>query len=183
MFGGVQLVLGRVEKCCLSVMGGNLEPPPPVQHDAHAHRGSDHDHGRGRPPVRDHGCQDGNAHAGKDRMPLGAWSPLHVVTLTALEHCGLTPRLRFGNRQCVHGLMMEAELASDEFVEDAADPEPIDEEQWSGSAICRRPVDDVSIFCAQLTTGAVPHASKVVAPNIESGRPRLAQTVSGMAAN
>jgi hypothetical protein len=25
---------------------GNLEPPPPVQHDAHAHRGSDHDHGR-----------------------------------------------------------------------------------------------------------------------------------------
>jgi hypothetical protein len=29
----------------------------------------------------------------------------------------------------VHGLMMEAELASDVFVEDAADPEPIDEEQ------------------------------------------------------
>jgi hypothetical protein len=49
--------------------------------------------------------------------------------LTAFEHCGLTPRLRFGNRQCVHGLKMEAELASDEFVEEAADPEPIDEEQ------------------------------------------------------
>jgi hypothetical protein len=48
---------------------------------------------------------------------------------TALEHYGLTPRLRFGNRQCVHGLKMEAELASDEFVEDAADPDPIDEEQ------------------------------------------------------
>ena len=52
--------------------------------------------------------------------------------LTALEHCGLAPRLRFGNRQYVHGLKMEAELASGEFVEDAADPEQIDEEQDPG---------------------------------------------------
>ena len=108
MFGGVQLVLGRVEKCCLFVMGGNLEPPPPVQHDAHAHRGSDQDHGRGRPPVRDQGRQDGNAHAGKDRMPLDARSPLHVVTLIAVEHRRLTPRIQFGNRHAVHELAPEA---------------------------------------------------------------------------
>jgi hypothetical protein len=108
MFGGVQLVLGRVEKCCLFAMGGNLEPPPPVQHDAHAHRGSDHDHGRGRPPVRDQGCQDGNAHAGKDRMPLDARSPLHVVTLIAVEHRRLTPWIRFGNRHSVHELAPQA---------------------------------------------------------------------------
>jgi hypothetical protein len=127
MFGCVQLVLGCVEHCCFFAMGGNLEPPPPVQHDAHAHRGSDHDHGRGRPPVRDHGCQHGNAHAGKDRMPLGARSPLHVFTLTALEHCGLTPWIRFGNRQALHELQTKAEVANDEFVDDAADPEPIDE--------------------------------------------------------
>ena len=110
MFGGVQLVLGRVEKGSLFAMGGNLEPPPPVQHDAHTHRGSDHDHGRGRgrPPVRDQGCQDGNAHAGKDRMPLDARSPLHVVTLVAVEHCRLTPRIRIGNRHSVHELAPEA---------------------------------------------------------------------------
>jgi hypothetical protein len=108
MFGGVQLVLGRVEKCCLFAMGGNLEPPPPVQHDAHAHRGSDHDHGRGRPPVRDQGCQDGNAHAGKDRMPLDARSPRHVVTLIAVEHRRLTQRIRFGNRHSVQKLVPEA---------------------------------------------------------------------------
>ena len=108
MFGGVQLVLGRVEKCCLFATGGNLEPPPPVQHDAHAHRGSDHDQARGRPPVRDQGCQDGNAHAGKDRMPLDARSPLHVVTLIAVEHRRLTPRIQFGNRHAVHELAPEA---------------------------------------------------------------------------
>jgi hypothetical protein len=102
---GVQLVFGRVERCCLLAMGGNLEPPP-VQHDAHAHRGSDHDHGR--PPVRDQGCQVGNAHAGKDRMPLDARSPLHVVTLIAVEHRRLTPWIRFGNRHAVHELAPQA---------------------------------------------------------------------------
>jgi len=112
MFGGVQLVLGCVEQCCFFALGGNLEPPPPVQHDAHAHRGSDHDHGRGRPPVRDDGCQDGNAHAGQDRMPLGARSPLHVFTLTAVEHHELTPWIRFGNRQSVHELATKAEGAT-----------------------------------------------------------------------
>ena len=84
---------------CFFALGGNLEPPPPVQHDAHAYRGSDHDHSRGRPPVREDGGQDGNAHAGQDRMPLGARSPLHVFTLTAVEHHELTPWIRFGNRQ------------------------------------------------------------------------------------
>ena len=98
MFGGVQLVLGRVEKGSLFAMRGNLEPPPPVQHDAHAHRGSDHDQG----------CQDGNAHAGKDRMPLDARSPLHVVTLIAVEHRRLTARIRFGNRHSVHELASDA---------------------------------------------------------------------------
>ena len=96
VFGGVPLVLGRVEKCCLFAMGANLEPPPPVQHDAHTHRGSDHDHGRGRPPVRDQGCRDGNAHAGQDRLPLDARSPVHVVTPIAVEHRRLTPRIRLG---------------------------------------------------------------------------------------
>jgi hypothetical protein len=107
MFGGVPLVLGRVEQCTLLAMGDNLEPPPPVQHDAHAHRGSDHDHGRGRPPVRDQGCQDGNVHAGQDRMPLDAPSPSHVVTLIAVEHRRLTPRIRFGNRHPVDELASE----------------------------------------------------------------------------
>jgi hypothetical protein len=111
-FGCVQLVLGCVEQCCFFALGGNLEPPPPVQHDAHAHRGSDHDHSRGRPPVRDDGCQDGNAHAGQDRMPLGARSPLHVFTLTAVEHHELTPWIRFGNRQSVHELATKAEGAT-----------------------------------------------------------------------
>jgi hypothetical protein len=60
-------------------------------------------------------------------MPLGARSPLHVFTLTALEHCGLTPWIRFGNRQALHELQTKAEVANDEFVDDAADPEPIDE--------------------------------------------------------
>jgi hypothetical protein len=129
MFGCVQLVLGCVEHCCFFAMGGNLEPPPPVQHDAHAHRGSDHDHGRRRPPVRDHGGQDGNSHAGQDRMPLGARSPLHVFTLTALEHRELTSWIRFGNRQALHELQTEAEVANDEFVDDAADLEPIDEQE------------------------------------------------------
>jgi len=110
-------------------MGGNLEPPPPVQHDAHARRGSDHDQGRGRPPVRDDGCEDGNAHAGKDRMPLGARSPLHVFTLTAIEHRGLTPWIRFGNSQHLQERDTEAEVANDEVVDDATDPEPIDEEE------------------------------------------------------
>jgi hypothetical protein len=83
-------------------MGCNLEPPPPLQHDGNAQRGSDHDDGRGRPPVRDDGCEDGNAHAGKDRMPLGARLRLHVFTLTPLGHQGLTPWIRFGNRQSLH---------------------------------------------------------------------------------
>ena len=112
MFGGVHLVLGCVEQCCFIALGGNLEPPPPVQHDAHAHRGSDHDHSRGRPPVRDHGGQDGNAHAGQDRMPLGARSPLHVFTLTAFEHHELTPWIRFGNGQSVHELATKADGAT-----------------------------------------------------------------------
>jgi zinc-binding dehydrogenase len=129
MFGGVQLVLGCVEQCCLFALGGNLEPPPPVQHDARAHRGSDHDHSRGRPPVRDDGGQDGNAHAGQDRMPLGARSPLHVFTLTAVEHHELTPWIRFGNRQSAHELATKAQGATTRFVEDAADPEQIDEEE------------------------------------------------------
>jgi hypothetical protein len=68
MLGCVQLVLGCVEQCCFFAMGCNLEPPPPLQHDGNAHRGSDHDDGRGRPPVRDDGCEDGDAHAGKDRI-------------------------------------------------------------------------------------------------------------------
>ena len=55
-----------------------------------------------RSRVRDDGCQDGNAHAGQDRMPLGARSPLHVLTLTAVEHHELTPSTRFGNRQSLH---------------------------------------------------------------------------------
>jgi hypothetical protein len=114
MFGGVQLALGRVKQCCFFAPGGNLEPPPPMQHDAHAHRGSDHHHsrGRGRPPVRDQGGQDGNAHAGQDRMPLGARSPLHVFTLTAVEHHELTPWIRFGNRQSVHELATKADGAT-----------------------------------------------------------------------
>ena len=98
MLGCVQLVLGCVEQGCLFAMGCNLEPPPPVQHDENAHRGSDHDDGRGRPPVRDDGCEDGDAHAGKDRMPLSARRRLHVFTLTPLGHKGLTPWIRFGNR-------------------------------------------------------------------------------------
>ena len=66
----------------------------------------------------------------------------------------------------------EGRRRDDEFVEDAADPEP----RRTGvirALICRRPLDDFSIFRAQQTSGAVPHASKVVAPNVESGRPRL----------
>ena len=102
MLGCVQLVLGCVEQCCFFAMGCNLEPPPPLQHDGNAHRGSDHDDGRGRPPVRDDGCEDGDAHAGKDRMPLGARRRLHVFTLTPLGHQGLTPWIRFGNRQSLH---------------------------------------------------------------------------------
>jgi hypothetical protein len=31
-------------------------------------------------------------------MPLGARSPLHVFTLTAVEHHELTPWIHFGNR-------------------------------------------------------------------------------------
>ena len=93
---------------CFFALGGNLEPPPPVQHDAHAYRGSDHDHSRGRPPVREDGGQDGNAHAGQDRMPLGARSPLHVFTLTAVEHHELTPWIRFGNKESVHELAPKA---------------------------------------------------------------------------
>jgi hypothetical protein len=65
---------------------------------ANAQRGSDHHDGRGRPPVRD-GGEDGDAHAGKERMPLGARRRLHVFTLTPLGHQGLTPWIRFGNRQ------------------------------------------------------------------------------------
>ena len=97
-------------------MGCNLEPPPPLQHDANAHRGSDHDDGRGRPPVRDHGREDGNAHAGKDRMPLGARRRLHVFTLTPLEHRGLTPWIQFGNRQSVQAAGTGGEVANDEFL-------------------------------------------------------------------
>jgi hypothetical protein len=66
---------------------------------ANAQRGSDHHDGRGRPPVRDDGGEDGDAHAGKERMPLGARRRLHVFTLTPLGHQGLTPWIRFGNRQ------------------------------------------------------------------------------------
>jgi len=99
MLGCVQLVLGCVEQCCFFATGCNLEPPSPLQHDGNAHRGSDHDDGRGRPPVRDDGCENGNAHAGKDRMPLRARRRLHVFTLTPLGHRGLTPWIRFGNRQ------------------------------------------------------------------------------------
>jgi hypothetical protein len=98
MLGCIQLVLGCVEQCCFFAMGCNLEPPPPLQHNGNAHRGSDHDDGRGRPPVRDDDCEDGNAHAGKDRMPLGARLRLHVFTLTPPGHQGLTPWIRFGNR-------------------------------------------------------------------------------------
>ena len=98
MLGCVQLVLGCVEQRCFIAMGCNLEPPPPLQHDGNAHRGSDHDDGRGRPPVRDDGREDRNAHAGKDRMPLGARRRLHVFTLTPLGHQGLTPLAHFGNR-------------------------------------------------------------------------------------
>jgi hypothetical protein len=126
MFGGVQLVLGRMMRCCLVAMRANLEPPPPVQHDAHAHRRSEYDHGRSRPPVRDQGCQDGNAHAGKDRMPLDAGSPLHVVTLLPVEHRRLTPRIRFGNRRCVHELAPQATSPTRKFLAAATDPEPID---------------------------------------------------------
>jgi hypothetical protein len=53
------------------------------------------------------------AHAGKDRMPLGARLPLHVFTVAALEHRGLTPWLRFDNMQSVHGLETEAEIANE----------------------------------------------------------------------
>ena len=88
MLGCVQRVLGCVEQCCFIAMGCNLEPPPPLQHDGNAHRGSDHDDGR----------EDGNAHADKDRMPHGAPRRLHVFTLTPLGHQGLTPWARFGNR-------------------------------------------------------------------------------------
>jgi hypothetical protein len=138
-----------VEQCCLFAMGGNFEPPPPVQHDAHAHRGSDHDHSRGRPPVRDDGCQDGNAHAGQDRMPLGARSPLHVFTLTAVEHHELTPWIRFGNRQSVHELATKADGATTS----SSRTRPIRSRSTNRSdpsPICRRPLDDVSrIFFAR----------------------------------
>jgi hypothetical protein len=111
-------------------MGCNLEPPPPLQHDGNAHRGSDHDDGRGRPPVRDDDCEDGNAHAGKDRMPLGARRRLHVFTLTPPGHQGLTPWIRFGNRQSLQQVVeTEAEVANDELVDDAAGLEPIDEDE------------------------------------------------------
>ena len=142
MFGGVQLVLGCVEQCCLFALGGNLEPPPPVQHDAHAHRGSDHDHSRGRPPVRDDGGQDGNAHAGEDRMPLGARSPLHVFTLTAVEHHELTPWIRFGNRQSAHELATKAQGATTS----SSRTRPIRSRSTNRNVrapICRRPLDDV----------------------------------------
>jgi hypothetical protein len=104
MLGCVPLVLGSVEQCCFFAMGYNLKPPPPLQHDGNAHRGSDHDDGRGRPPVRDDGREDGDDHAGKDRMPLGARRRLPVLTLTPLGHQGLnlTPWIRFGNRQSLH---------------------------------------------------------------------------------
>jgi hypothetical protein len=98
MLGCVQLVLGCVEQGCFFAMGCNLETPPPLQHDENAYRGSDHDDGRGRPPVRDDGCEDGDADADKDRMPLSARRRLHVFTLTPLGHEGLTPWIRFGNR-------------------------------------------------------------------------------------
>jgi hypothetical protein len=41
-------------------------------------------------------------------MPLDARSPLHVVTLIAVEHCRLTARIRFGNRHSVHELASDA---------------------------------------------------------------------------
>jgi len=134
---------------CFFALGGNLEPPPPVQHDAHAYRGSDHDHSRGRPPVREDGGQDGNAHAGQDRMPLGARSPLHVFTLTAVEHHELTPWIRFGNRQSVHELATKADGATTS----SSRTRPIRSRSTNRSdpsPICRRPLDDVSrIFCAR----------------------------------
>ena len=83
---------------------------------------------RGRPPVRDDGGQDGNAHAGQDRMPLGARSPLHVYTLTAVEHHELTPWVRLGQAVCARA-GDEGRRRDDEFVEDAADPEQIDEQE------------------------------------------------------
>jgi hypothetical protein len=52
-----------------------------------------------------------------------------IVTLTAIEHRGLTPWIRFGNRQNLQERDTEAEVANDEFVDDATDPEPIDEEK------------------------------------------------------
>ena len=57
-------------------------------------------------------ARTGTAHAGQDRMPLGARSPLHVFTLTAVEHHELTPWIRFGNRQSVHELATKAEGAT-----------------------------------------------------------------------
>ena len=41
MLGCVQLVLGCVEQGYFFAMDCNLEPPPPLQHDENAHRGSD----------------------------------------------------------------------------------------------------------------------------------------------
>ena len=45
-------------------------------------------------------------------MPLGARSPLHVFTLTAVEHHELTPWIRFGNRQSAHELATKADGAT-----------------------------------------------------------------------
>ena len=49
--------------------------------------------------------------------------------ITAVEHHELTPWIRFGNRQSAHELATKAQGATTRFVEDAADPEQIDEEE------------------------------------------------------
>jgi hypothetical protein len=98
MLGCVELVLGCAEHCCFVAMGCNLEPPPPLQHDGNAHRGSDHDDGRDRPPVRDDGCENGDAHAGKDRMPLGARRRLHVFNANSAWTQGINAMDTFWNQ-------------------------------------------------------------------------------------
>jgi hypothetical protein len=77
-------------------------------------------------------------------MPLGARSPLHLFTLTGLEHRELTRWIRFGNRQALHELQTALEVANDEFVDDPADPEPIDERSDPGpqSVAMRRRIPD-----------------------------------------
>ena len=62
-------------------------------------------------------------------MPLGARRRLHVFTLTPLGHQGLTPWIRFGNRQLGTQAETEAQVVNDEFVDDVANLEPIDEEE------------------------------------------------------